>query len=249
MTIKEVEEKLNIPRATVRYYEKMNLLHVARGGNSYRDYSDEDIATLKKIIIFRKIGFQVSEISEILNGDRDLSDSLTENINRLKEQVEELNGAIDVCTQMKSHNEKINSFDEQLYWEIINRETQKGRKFLDIAKDVLKYEKKVVLGQFGLLDSEGGLLYGVRGTIIQAIGICTWTGLLYFLLGNRKAGDFIEGFIYPFISIVLISLVGLPLHFLERKKPRLVKRIKKILLWIASVITVLLLILAVASKW
>lgn len=38
MTIREIEEQLGIPRATVRYYEREGLLAPARGGNNYRDY-------------------------------------------------------------------------------------------------------------------------------------------------------------------------------------------------------------------
>ena len=62
MTIKEVEQELEIPRATVRFYEKEQLISPVRNGNTYREYSDEDIATLKKVIILRKIGLSVSEI-------------------------------------------------------------------------------------------------------------------------------------------------------------------------------------------
>lgn len=59
MTIKEVEQELGIPRANIRFYEKKNLLHPERGENTYREYSEEDVATLKKIIILRKIGISV----------------------------------------------------------------------------------------------------------------------------------------------------------------------------------------------
>ena len=59
MTIKEVEQELGIPRANIRFYEKKNLLHPERGENTYREYSEEDVATLKKIIILRKIGKRV----------------------------------------------------------------------------------------------------------------------------------------------------------------------------------------------
>lgn len=43
MTIKEVEKCLDIPRATVRYYEKEGLIDPIREENGYRDYSEEDV--------------------------------------------------------------------------------------------------------------------------------------------------------------------------------------------------------------
>ena len=45
MTIKEVEQNLNVPRATVRFYEKEGLLSPVRGENGYREYSEEDVVS------------------------------------------------------------------------------------------------------------------------------------------------------------------------------------------------------------
>lgn len=56
MTIKEVEQCLEVPRATVRFYEKEGLINPQRGDNGYREYSEADVQTLKKIIILRMLG-------------------------------------------------------------------------------------------------------------------------------------------------------------------------------------------------
>ena len=37
MTIKELEQQLQIPRANIRYYEREGLLRPQRGENNYRD--------------------------------------------------------------------------------------------------------------------------------------------------------------------------------------------------------------------
>ena len=37
MTIKEVEQLLEVPRATIRFYEKENLIKPVRESNGYRD--------------------------------------------------------------------------------------------------------------------------------------------------------------------------------------------------------------------
>ena len=66
MTIKQLEQRLDIPRATIRFYEKENLISPKRNDNSYREYSEEDVATLKKIIVLRKIGLSVSDIKQVL---------------------------------------------------------------------------------------------------------------------------------------------------------------------------------------
>ena len=51
MTIKEVEQILEVPRATIRFYEKEGLISPSREENGYRDYSKEDLEKVKKIVI------------------------------------------------------------------------------------------------------------------------------------------------------------------------------------------------------
>lgn len=49
MKIKEAQEKLDISSYTLRYDEKMKLIKPYRDENGYRNYSEDDIKTLKKI--------------------------------------------------------------------------------------------------------------------------------------------------------------------------------------------------------
>lgn len=57
MTIKEHEKILEIPRATVRFYEKEGLITPIREDNGYRDYSEEDVERLTDKASFELIGF------------------------------------------------------------------------------------------------------------------------------------------------------------------------------------------------
>ena len=90
MTIKEVEMLLDIPRATVRFYEKEGLISPTREGNGYRDYSAEDVEKLQKIIILRKIGLPVEEINDLFDGVKTMEEALDANIVNLQKQMEEL---------------------------------------------------------------------------------------------------------------------------------------------------------------
>ena len=96
MTIKEVEEKLGIPRASIRFYEKERLINPKREENGYREYSEQDVATLKKVVLFRKLGLPVSDIEDILDGSLPLTDALEANVTKLEQQLAELNGAIEM---------------------------------------------------------------------------------------------------------------------------------------------------------
>lgn len=67
MTIKDLEKQLQIPRATIRFYEKEGLITPERLDNGYREYSEEDIKIIKQIIVFRKIGISVRKCRIIMN--------------------------------------------------------------------------------------------------------------------------------------------------------------------------------------
>lgn len=249
MTIKELEQQLEIPRATIRFYEKENLISPKRGANSYREYSDEDVVTLKKIIILRKIGLSVSDIKNLLDGTFSLQPMLEKNISELQTQIKELEGAISVCKLMQNRNEEISDLDTNLYWNEIEEQEKAGFKFKEILNDVIAFEKGVFLKEFQLANEHGDLLfdYGLKGYLVRIVGTCILCGFVWYLLEgqSRTFHNFLEGFFWPFVCIIISSILGLPVHFIGKKNPSLAKKIKKIGTGIAIAITIVLLILAV----
>ncbi|MBQ4067900.1 MAG: MerR family transcriptional regulator [Lachnospiraceae bacterium] len=246
MTIKQLEQQLEIPRATIRFYEKENLISPIRKDNSYREYSEEDVAILKKIIILRKIGLSISDIKKVLEGDCSLQSLLEKNISELENQIKELEGAINVSKIMQERNEDIFNLDENKYWTEIDNLEKSGLKFKDIINDVIEFEKGVIFDEFMLRNSEGKLIYGWKESIIRAIAACIFCGVLWYVLegDNKTYKDFLEGFFWPFICIVFSSIIGLPVYFIGKKNPKLAQIIKKIGWIIGGVFVVGLLILA-----
>ena len=68
MTSKEMEARSGVPRANIRYYEVEGLLHPERLKNGYRSYSEEDLRTLEKIKLLRRLGVSVEEVRELVRG-------------------------------------------------------------------------------------------------------------------------------------------------------------------------------------
>ena len=132
MTIKELEKELGVPRATIRFYEKQEMIHPLRRGNEYRDYSPEDVILLKRIIILRKLGFSIVEVKAILSGKVSLTTAAEAQKKKLQEQVKDLNGAILICQEMEAENEDIQSFDESYYWNEIQEKEKDGYRFIDL---------------------------------------------------------------------------------------------------------------------
>lgn len=248
MTIKELEQELEIPRATIRFYEKENLISPKRNDNSYREYSEEDVKLLKKIIILRKIGLPVSDIKNLLDGNFSLQPLLEKNISELQNQIKELEGAISVCKIMQNRNEEISDLDTDLYWNEIEAQEKAGLKFREILNDVVEFEKGVILKEFALANHNGDLFFasGFKRIMFQVVGICVLFGLLWFLLEgqDRTIHDFFKGFCYPFVCILFSSVFGLPVHFIEKKNPALAKKIKKFGKTLAIVFTIVIFIVA-----
>ena len=69
MKISEVSKTLNIPNATLRYYEQIGLLEKVAKKNGIRDYSEQDIERLKFITCMKKAGFKLEDIAVFVNVD------------------------------------------------------------------------------------------------------------------------------------------------------------------------------------
>lgn len=249
MTIKEVEEQLGIPRASIRFYEKERLIDPKREDNGYREYSEQDVATLKKVIIFRKLGLPVSEIEDILDGSKPLADALAANVSRLEEQLAELNGAIALSKTIQQSAADIASFDENYYFAEIGREEQRGSRFMDIAKDIAQYQKSAVLDYFGIADTEGNLAVSAKRAVFTVIGACLLWGFTRWLIIERTLGSFCTGFVTPLLTAVLLAIVGYPFHCICRRHPKLAKLEKWIILAVAIFICIVVIELCEKYGW
>ncbi len=245
MTIKELEQRLEIPRATIRFYEKEGLFCPSRSENSYREYTEEDESVLKKIIVLRKVGVPVSEIKELLEEKKSLQSSIEKNMLAIQEQMKELEGALNVCKIIQERKDEMHSFDEGFYWSEIQTQEAAGNKFLDILKDVWTFEKKVILDEFEIADNEGNPMYGWKESIVRALISCLiFGGMWYVMAGKERAWtDFMDGFLWPFVCIIIYSIFGLPLHFLGKKYPKVAKTLKTVGLVICTIIVVVIVIL------
>ena len=133
MKIKEAEERLGIPRAAIRFYEKQGLIQPKRNpDNEYREYSEEDLKRLKKILVLRKLGFSLSEIEDLLEDNMDFHDALERQIALLEEKKQETEAAIDVCRNIRKNCSSIRMIDEDSLWDEIQKKEKEGYTFADI---------------------------------------------------------------------------------------------------------------------
>ena len=143
MRINELEKALNVSRANIRYYEKEGLLNPSRKENGYREYDENDVAILKKIIIYRKLGIPIQDIREIFDGTVVLNEAAGKSIGLMENEISSLNVSIELCEEICEKQIDDKDFDEEYYWNEINTREIKGEEFFDFAGvDISGFDNK-----------------------------------------------------------------------------------------------------------
>lgn len=115
MTIREIEEATGLPRANVRYYESLGLIHPARSANGYRDYRQEDLDTLLKIKLLRQLDCPLEDIQALEQGARTLEQVLSELWLTLEQKQTETLRARELCQQLRDDRPSWSSLQPERY--------------------------------------------------------------------------------------------------------------------------------------
>ena len=140
MQIKDVEVLAGITKKNIRFYEKEGLLNPRRNvNNDYREYSEEDVAVLKKIKLLRKLDVPVEEIRLLLNGTRELDTLLRRHARELESRQKNVEEAKTLCDMLAEQGDTMESLDADLYLDRMDRMEREGVTFVDFQeKDRLK---------------------------------------------------------------------------------------------------------------
>lgn len=66
-TVQQAAAILNIPKSTLRYYDKVDLLKPTRKENGYRIYKELDLIMIKYIVVMKYGEFNLEETQLVLN--------------------------------------------------------------------------------------------------------------------------------------------------------------------------------------
>ena len=147
MQIKDVEELLQMTSYTIRYYEKIGLIHPQRDENGYRQYTNEDIRDLKKIRFLRDLEIPIEDIENILNHSQSFQEVLEKHLQTLSSKMKSLEYAQSVCEELKEKNIPLLDamIDEKI---IINEKIDQKQmtKGLQRVVQYLKPSQTVVIG-------------------------------------------------------------------------------------------------------
>ncbi|MCI8514470.1 MAG: MerR family transcriptional regulator [Lachnospiraceae bacterium] len=140
MQIKEVEALAGITKKNIRFYEKEGLLKPKRNaGNDYREYSREDVVTLKKIKLLRKLDVSLGEIRILLTEQVSLEYVLNRHIRELESRKKNVEEAKSLCERLVEQRDTLANLDAELYLEQMEKMEKEGIAFMGFQeKDRLK---------------------------------------------------------------------------------------------------------------
>ena len=118
MKIKEVEQRVGITRANIRYYEEEGLLNPVRNReNNYREYSEEDVKNLERIKVLRALGIPISDVKMLNAGALSLDEVMEKRLERISEEEKNLREIEKVCRTIRQLDISFEEVDEQILGE------------------------------------------------------------------------------------------------------------------------------------
>lgn len=112
--INEVEALVGITKKNIRFYEEQGLLSPKRNAeNSYREYGDEELQTLRRIKLLRKLGVPIEEIRQMLGGTLTVADGMRRHMVSLEREQRNLEQSIALCRELQTMDIPASTLDAQ----------------------------------------------------------------------------------------------------------------------------------------
>lgn len=135
MRINKVEELVGISKKNIRFYEEKGLLNPMRNAeNGYREYSEEDVESLRKIKLFRHLSIPIEEILKLQQGYLTLEDCMRRHIIVLDREEENVKQKKSICKQLELSGEQISNVDTQKYLLLMQEMEKEGVRFMDVER-------------------------------------------------------------------------------------------------------------------
>ena len=132
MKINEVEQLQGITKKNIRFYEAEGLLTPRRNSeNGYRDYSEAEVETLRRIKLLRKLGFPLEEIRRMQSGSFTVGDGMRRHLVTLEREQENLRSAAALCAGLTDCGEKLDVLDAQPLLTQMEQMEQEGTTFMN----------------------------------------------------------------------------------------------------------------------
>lgn len=228
MDLFEFEKAVSLPRTVICFYEE--LLPPTKKDTRWRDYDESHVIRLKKIIVLRKIGIQMEELTSIFDGTMPLKEALAHRSEYYRNELNPPLGARQLCAALLDADETIDGMDADAYTAAIRDAEESGLEFEDVSRDRMggskftrTFAKLFLFESFDKRETKD-LLLTVLG--IFAIGLIG--GLIDFFKSHESIWVTI---FYPIIGLGIFGAFYL-LNLFGRKHPKGAMHILSGVLWV-----------------
>ena len=145
MKINQVEQAIGITKKNIRFYEQEGLLKPTRVANGYRDYSAEDLETLRQIKLLRKLDIPIEEIRRLQENRQTLDDCLHRHLIVLKRRRSNLDAMESFCHRLLEKGRDLRNLEAEQLLQEMEQQEEGGVRFVDIRKGDKKKQKKIAV--------------------------------------------------------------------------------------------------------
>ena len=166
MKINEVEALVGVTKKNIRFYEEQGLLSPRRNSeNGYRDYSEAEVETLRRIKLLRKLGVPIGEIRQMQSGTHTVGDGMRRHMVTLEREKRNLDQASQLCAILCDREERLDDLDAAGLLDQMERMEQAGTTFQDKQRqDIrIRYVAPVVMAAVMV-----ALMAGIMGLMVWA---------------------------------------------------------------------------------
>ena len=136
---------MGITKKNIRFYEAEGLLAPRRNSeNGYRDYGEEEVETLRRIKLLRKLGVPLEEIRQMQTGVHTVGDGMRRHLVTLERERQNLADAARVCEELTDCQERLEALDAQGLLDRMDRMEEEGTTFMDKQKRDMKRRRYVM---------------------------------------------------------------------------------------------------------
>ena len=119
MKLQEVAQQVQMTKRAIKYYEEKGLLQVEKDENGYRRYTEENIAVLQQIQVYRKLGMELSAIQRILHDPQVEQEELQRLEEQMQRHLEQQSAQLAAVQQMLAGAKDYQVLQEQLDYQTI----------------------------------------------------------------------------------------------------------------------------------
>ncbi len=114
MKINEVETLVGVTKKNIRFYEEQGLLSPRRNSeNGYRDYGSEEVDTLRRIKLMRKLGVPISDIRQMQSGSLTVADGMRRHLVTLEREEQNIKQAVRLCSVLTEQEIRLDALDAE----------------------------------------------------------------------------------------------------------------------------------------